>query len=672
MRTLLFSAAMLVWILDLGATELAPSASLFDLSLEDLINLEVTTPSRVHEKLDAAPGVTHVITRETIRRRGYSSLKDLLQTIPGFAVFHRDLDFVGTVRGLTANDNEKFSLLINGEESNLIHEPDFLNGPINLDTVERVEVIIGPSSLFQQANTLAATVNVITRQAEGVEVAVGKGTDLDYSTSIMAGKKWDERRWISSSFTLERRLGFDAWDRQASPAPLSALEGEELTGASDESFFLVLNGQNGDWSAQLISYQSRFPELQLEGNGYDNSWYTDKMHGLTLKNEHRLTEALTTIASLGVAYKRTTRLIDEGAAIAGVEQSVAQYDWKGELGLIYSGLEKHLVQAGLQLAYEDNFDAYWVYDSTKRTLYEDDTRAFGLYLADTYQVSDRLTLVGGLRADQNTLVGGHWYPGGRLAVIHKATDRWTTKVMFNRAVRMPSPLAALNSVAGTEGSDPPDWADDWPTAERPEILSTLEWQNIFYLPQTRLELTVYHQELKDYISWAGPHSNTGDFSGNGLEVDVQHPATEKLTLWGNVSYVDAKFEAFGTGGEALHARVDTDDRLIGAPTLTANIGFDYDLTRRVLFSSTLRYFTGQSAKAVPGAPNDDPDSFERIRNQFFWDASLTCKDVFRKGMDIRIAAKNMLNNRDLIAGSWLDGQYRPRGASLEIKVYLEF
>ena len=112
----------------------------------------------------------YVFTRETIIKRGYRSLADLLLVVPGFCVFHRDLDFVAGVRGLNANDNEKVSLLINGQWCNGAVEFDFLNGPINLDSVERVEVVVGPSSFFQRANTLAATINVITRDVQGAEV----------------------------------------------------------------------------------------------------------------------------------------------------------------------------------------------------------------------------------------------------------------------------------------------------------------------------------------------------------------------------------------------------------------------------------------------------------------------------------------------------------------------
>jgi outer membrane receptor for ferrienterochelin and colicin len=650
--------------------------NLFSLSFEDLMDVSVTTLSRVAERQDDTPGVIHVFTREMIQRRGYSSLREVLQTIPGFAVFHRDLDYVGAVRGLTANDNEKFSLLINGIEMNQVNEPDFLNGPINLDNVERVEVVVGPSSLFMPANTLVATVNVITRQPDGVEVVLAKGNALDYGVTVMLGEDFGDRRSYSASLTLERRLGFDAWDRERSPAPMSNLEGEDLTGKADENYFFVATGQHGDWNAQLVSYQSRFPELQLEGYNDDRgAWYTDQMHGLNLKHEHALSSELTTIATFSAVNKQSTRQLDGGVAPAGLNMSVAQNDYNGELGIICTRLDTHRIQTGIQLGYEDNYNTYGELADRavpRFTLVDEDTHSVGVYLSDTVTVNEDLTLVAGVRSDQNSLAGSRWHNGGRAAVIYRPTDIWTTKLMYNRAVRMPSPLAALNAAWGVNNPTAPDWANDWPLVDRPEKLSTVEWLNTLAVGKGRLSLVLYHQELKDYISWAGPHTNVGDFSGDGAELSAGYDICSHLGVWGNATYLDSTFDAFSVGGEELHVQTDTHNRLIGSPRITANAGFDWDVTRRILFSSAIRYFTKQSAKAQPGADNEDPNSFETIDDQHYVDATLTFRDVVYDGLDFRLAGKNILDNRDYVAGAWLDGQYRPRGATFELTAYVAF
>ena len=89
-----------------GASSKTSSASLHNLSLEQLLDVRMTTEStisRVDEKIDEAAGSVYVYTRKDIQNRGYHSLAELLQTVPGFTVFHRDLDYVMGVRGLSAN-----------------------------------------------------------------------------------------------------------------------------------------------------------------------------------------------------------------------------------------------------------------------------------------------------------------------------------------------------------------------------------------------------------------------------------------------------------------------------------------------------------------------------------------------------------------------------------------
>ena len=97
-----------------AATPAQSSGDLSEMSLEELMNVQVSTVSRVDERIDEAPGSVYVYPRSVIQQRGYRSLGELLQTVPGFTVFHRDLQFVAGVRGLNANDNDKITLLING------------------------------------------------------------------------------------------------------------------------------------------------------------------------------------------------------------------------------------------------------------------------------------------------------------------------------------------------------------------------------------------------------------------------------------------------------------------------------------------------------------------------------------------------------------------------------
>ena len=642
-------------------------------SMEELMNMEVKVLSGVSENLDESIGTVYSFSADTIEKRGFRSLKDLLQTVPGFTVFHKDLNFVTGVRGLAANDNEKVTLMINGHEVNSVQEPDYLNGPINLTTLERVEVVVGPSSFFQQANTLTATVNLITKEVEGVEASVATGNDLVYSLNALWGKKWSEDKKLNLSFTYEEKQGFDAYTPE-NITGIGALPGREVTGELRPSFFGVLTGQYDTLSVQFSSYQSRYPELFILAGGNNNGENSDNVHSLILQNESDLTDDLTAIITGEVAYKRTRREQKDGLPLAGgLEKTESQIDSGLDLELRYTGVEDHFIQTGVQFSYEYNYDSYLKFSGDpipfeKRELYDDNTYAFGFYVSDTWQVSEVFKVVSAVRADQNTISResqSQFYPGGRLGLVWNINPRWTSKVMLNRAVRMPSPIAGLNEFWGL-GNNPaaPAWASQSPNAERPEIATTIEWQNVFYLDQSRLSLTIYHQEVEDFITWGEPHTNVGDFSGQGVEAEIQHDFNENVMVWWNMSYINSEFDALTPELTGFYA--NDAGELMGAPEFTSNLGLELNYNQKYFLAPTVRYFTRQTARSYVN------NEFIKIDDQFYVDLTFTAKDVIKKDVDFQLIGQNIFDNRDVVSGHWLAGSYKPRGASITAVISMKF
>jgi len=645
---------------------------LLSLSLENLSQLRVTTVSRVSEDRDHAPGSVYVVTQQMIKKRGYRSLKDVLQIVPGFTVFHKDLQFVAGVRGLNSNDNEKITLLINGRESNGVYEADFLNGPINLDSLDRVEITVGPSSLFQQANTLAATINLITKRVEGVETVIAHGNDQPYGATVMAGKRWNEDRFVSASMTYEKKDGFDAWDEIN--RPILGQRGD-ITGKLEPSLFAHVEGNIDNWWGQIIVLESNNgAELNIESAGLNNDGsLEDKLYQFDLAHTYEWSPELTSKASFSIAYKQQDRLNKGGfPPDGGLELRNSQRDYKTEFGIEYSGFNDHFIQAGVQFAFEDNFDTFYTFNQEKKTLVDDDTHALGIYLSDKWQYNDKLQLVAGLRADDNTIIDQGVYWGGRFAAIYDVSDNWISKVMVNRAVRMPTPLSALNKEWGTNNTNPPAFANLSPTAQKPETLTTYEWQNIVYFKDTRVSATLYYQDLRDFLTWLAPHTNAGDYSGYGLELDIVHTFSKDLSMWLTASYVNSEFEPFFDldpdpsviGDE--HIQVNSDGEIVGSPEVVINMGIDYQLNKQLNFNGQLRYFTRQTAYSLK------KQDFEKIDNRVYLDAAMTYEDFLFDGVDLRLSGQNILNNRKKVATQWSKSEYEPRGATYLMTIFAEF
>jgi outer membrane receptor protein involved in Fe transport len=643
---------------------------LFELSLEELSNINITTVSRVSEDRDHAPGTVHVITHEMIKDRGYRSLKDALQVIPGFTVFHKDLQFVAGVRGLNSNDNEKVTLLINGHESNGVNEPEFMNGPINLDNVDRIEVIVGPSSLFQQANTLAATINIITKKINGVELVAATGSDQPYGVTLMSGKRWNEDRYVSASVTYEKKDGFDAWDQDNR----RLLVDKEDTGKLKPSIFALAEGQLNDWWGQVVLYETELSELNLDSLGGGNdAFFKEKLYKLDLEHKHNWSPSLTSKINIGIAYKQQDRFNENGFPTGGgLEQRISQVDYTTDFGFEYKGFSGHFIQAGVQFSFEDNFDSFYTFNQIQTKLISEDTNAIGIYLSDTWKINDGLTLTAGIRADENTIINERVYWGGRFAVAYDVNKNWITKAMVNRAVRMPSPLAGLNEDWGTNNPNPPTFANTSPTAQKPEKLTTYEWQNIVYLKDTRVSATVYYQELEDFITWFAPHTNAGDYSGYGVELDLVYDINAGLSLWFNGSFIDSEFNAFFpldpnpavVGDE--HIAVNDNGKIVGAPIITSNLGINYSINNDITFAGQVRYFTSQQAFSTK------KNGFEELDDRIYLDAALTYENFLVADIDLRLSGQNILNNRSKVATQWSRTQYEPRGATYLMTVFADF
>jgi iron complex outermembrane receptor protein len=651
------------------------------MEIEQLMQVQVSTISRMGERLDLAPGSIHVYSRDLIRRRGYRTLGELLQTVPGFTVFHRDQQFVVGVRGLNANDNDKMSLLINGQRVLGLHEQEILNGPMNLDNVERVEVVVGPSSLFQQADTLAATVNLITLRPDGGELDLAAGTDVPYAGTVMVGRRWGEDRALNLALTLDRKQGFDAWINRSRPF----LPGRALTGELDwPSFFGMLGGQYGELSGQAVAYRSAWPELWINGADPSNRGrFVESFYSLMIKDEHHFGDGLRSVVSAEAALKGQVRSNEGGPPINATSQSVKQRQYRADASLRHSGLVGHRLQAGVQASFDDNYDTWFTFDDVtanppvhipQTTLVDRDTWALGFYVDDDFELSNRLKLVAGARLDHNTrLSGGRWYPAWRAGIITQPTGSWVAKLVSYRAVRMPSPFEALNQVFGTNNPDSmlkPGFANKSPTASRPERLTTVELQNIVYGGPVRASATVYYQDLQDFITWFQPHSNGGDFGGFGAEADL-HASFDRLTVWANAAWNDSRLHlfnpvAFGpvsSKPEDVHAYVNGDERIIGSVRYTANLGLDLAVLRNLQLSPSLRYFTGQAADGFDPNASMGYDALS-IDNRLYLDATLSWVDlrpVAGAVVDVRLSVTNLLNDRRPVAAQLFGDVYRPRG-----------
>jgi len=120
----------------------------------------VTSASRHEQKAGFSPAQVVVITRQELIDSGVTSLTDLLRRWPVLDVY----EFDPLYPAVDARNNYRVMLLVDGREFNLemFVSPFFSMLPVGLEEIERIEIVLGPSSAIYGANAVSAVINLIT------------------------------------------------------------------------------------------------------------------------------------------------------------------------------------------------------------------------------------------------------------------------------------------------------------------------------------------------------------------------------------------------------------------------------------------------------------------------------------------------------------------------------
>jgi len=152
-----------------------------------LENQQVVTSSSRPTTIRESPSAIYVITSTQIHERGYRTLVDALQDIPGFDIIHVYGVFPDLIhqRGLVGN-NQRTLLYINGVPDNNITENAILGGSSRfpLNNVRRIEVVSGPASALYGANAFNGVINIITEDGSENTGNIIEGSAGAYNSGL--------------------------------------------------------------------------------------------------------------------------------------------------------------------------------------------------------------------------------------------------------------------------------------------------------------------------------------------------------------------------------------------------------------------------------------------------------------------------------------------------------
>ncbi|KJV05865.1 TonB-dependent receptor plug domain-containing protein [Methylocucumis oryzae] len=404
----------------------------------------VLTASRHEQPIAKAPAAVDIITAEQIKRYGWRTMAAILGSLPGFlSTYDRAYNHVG-VRGFAppGDYNTRILVLIDGHRVNESLQDyaglgrDFL---VDIENIERVEVVRGPASALYGSNALFAVVNVITqrgRDLQGVRLAGELAYYDAYQGQASLGKKFSNgieallsaSHYYSDGHEQLHFPGFgDAYN-------LDTEEVQRFTGKFSWQDFTL----SGSW----LNRQKYLPTGTTGTTfGDPGTYYHDRRAYADLNYHHVFTGD----------WDVTGRLFWDGYEfdddlpyhVSSSQRIVNRDYWQGqwfgsEVLVSHTFFDAHRITLGSEFRY--NYQQVMSNsDENPYTLYADNHQSssiVGVYLQDEWTLLSNLSLQAGGRWDHYDSFGDTVNP--RLGLIYQPTSSTTLKLLYGRAFRSPN------------------------------------------------------------------------------------------------------------------------------------------------------------------------------------------------------------------------------------------
>jgi iron complex outermembrane receptor protein len=487
------------------------SADLAELSLEQLMQIpieNVVGASRYEQKVTRAPASVSIVTAEDIRQFGYRTLADVLRSVRGLYVpYDRNYSNLG-MRGFSrpGDFNTRVLLLLDGRRMNDNLYSSALIGPeatLDLDLVERIEVIRGPSSSIYGSSAFFGVINVITRDAqrfEGVELSASAASLDSYKGRITYADRFaGGAELVLSASTFDsrghERLYFPEFDVEGTNNGMVA--GND--GESAQNLLASLAYKDFELSAAYSRRDKEIPTASFStvfNDGREEA--TDERVLVDLKYAHAYGASHLTGR---LSYDRYSYFADYPYNFAGPGDppfvAVTHDDNYGdgvgaELQLTRKLFDQHTLVLGAEWRRDLNLSQSNFVDDPKTYSFQDnrDGRSVGVYAQGEVRIREDLFANVGVRFDDFSVFGGRTSP--RMALIYSPTERAAIKLLYGTAYRAPNAYELYQASPGFSKGN---------RGLEPERIRTTELVYEQYLASAlRFSASAYHYDVDDLIS----------------------------------------------------------------------------------------------------------------------------------------------------------------------------
>ncbi|MCA9395375.1 MAG: TonB-dependent receptor [Candidatus Omnitrophica bacterium] len=530
-HTLIFLAILVAaWPAPVTAAEDASVEQMMEMSLEELLDITVTSAGGREQRMKEVSHAMFVISREDIERSGARNVPDLLEKVPGMHVQSIDANrYQVSIRGVPDLATFNLLVLVDGV---IVYNPIF-NGTVwesiyvSLDEIDRIEVIRGPGGVLYSQNSVNGVINIITRAATDTENYVSlRAGNFDYRSAVFGAGHQNDKLSVRTygDFSFD-----NGYDKIRSVGRLNNRAEEEAAGFKVQYDFtpdrkLVLDGKykNFDGNNRGILGMSQ------------GKWQAE-MYGGSARFDQRVDDRYDYFAKLDVIQHTFSFLSTHDSdvvAFSGLTQHNLHYDLAG----------RHIASLGAELRFSQANTNKLVFPAPAADA-QRSQRVLSYFIQDEYRPADKWIITPGLRVNSNDMVPDHvdkYLLEPRLAVLYKLHPKHSLLVSGGRSYRTPSMVERFSQLplqGGLTYAGTPDL--------EPERIHNYEigWRGLMLEDRLSLNATAFKRKttnlqiITELQGTSFLFDNNGKMTSTGLELDGQYSWNERLTLYGDYTYL---------------------------------------------------------------------------------------------------------------------------------------
>ncbi len=437
---LILTAASPSWADTTGSSAEAVDFTAY--SLEELMRTEVFSVTKKAQKLSQTAAAVFVISKEDIRRSGFTTLPDMLRMVPGVQVARTDPgDFAVSARGFLGEFANKLLVLIDGRS---IYSPLFSGvfwdfRDMLLEDIERIEVIRGPGATMWGSNAVNGVINIITKHARdtmgGMVTATVGNTDEWYEAVRYGGKLGEALHYR----LYAKHIQFGAVENRRMEEPEYIRTGFRIDWepSSKHSFVFTgdyYNGREKSWTSRpLINHEPG--RALVKGHGYPS--------GLHLLGRWTYTPGPTSEMKLQIYYDRTRHRANRYTNAEQYKDSSDLEKDESALDTFDVDLQHRFVPfARHEIIWGLGFRMHKDHKRERNVFYVLDPRSRYVHIYSGFiqdeitLLKDRLKLILGSKFEYNSYTDFEVQP--TLRILWTPDARQTVWAAVSRAVRLPS------------------------------------------------------------------------------------------------------------------------------------------------------------------------------------------------------------------------------------------